>query len=1149
MICRTFTVLILALVPGFQTEATNRPVADRRLRNLSHLTSLRASPGPDKQIRLAGGLKRGAQTNSNSPLDHPFVEGNLVEHTKHANEHAYVQEKGSPNFAYLVVLFLVGLYCHYRANRMHSQLSLGLGKTPWDSWYSQFVSMAAMYPTDLALRSHSILKDSGKLIESKVTFQQLLLAVHSYAFLLSKDLKARGWMPGDSSIVGIAMPRSPEYVAMLLACSKLGVKSLLLPLDCPKQRRQLMLSAARPIVVVTLTSTTSGKLQMPIFQAALEGTVPESEMSGSTFSDPNQGGVVLPSSGSTGEPKLIQRSERSFGHRLAWTWKRMPFLRGERSVQKSHISTTHSLYELFEPLLAGACVDILPDVAAIGISDFWRFVALCEVRRLLLVPSLLSATPLNLLPPSLEEVILMGESPPLKICERLLSHLPGVSLISVYGSTEASSSLAVDVGAAIRNHKRHDDGQSLVLPLGTPMTPEVQVHVLDANRQALKRPGSGTLYISGPNLFDSYLGCPELTNEVLSHTGAFGELYSTQDNVQLCDDGSILFLGRTDDQVKVRGTKVHLHELEEVLASTAGVEGACVLFRKSTSQLVAFVSPEGIDIEACKKHVSSHLPTFMVPSIIEALPSLPMTLSGKVDRQTLALRLPDVQTTTSPANGRQDRRAQHPWNRFGLYAGLKRYNTKEERQLQLQLLLLRLKEILTAATGLEVSDSDTLQRLGIDSLRVVSIVEAFQQEIGKPVPSSLLVGNHTVSQLAAKLQDLQLSPDEDNEQEKNERSINFKALSGLLWLAAIFSLGSHIFKFGPDALQPLVSSDPLHHWHRQLFILIAGMDLTMKMELGGFTRGSSQLVSSFLKLLPVHWAVMLLYVPFYYGQGFICSVGQYSMQFLTEFLLLDRWQLHREHEPLSTAGYISAFLLFVLCYDSIQGFIKAFLKRTRSPLGVLLMLIAMCDILLNVGIVTLGALHKTHYIRNSLEVAHYWPPFQLPIFILGMLTAYAVLLLRLEPTHRYVVACSIDALAILVLADATLMNGIIVDQLAAFRPLLVLLTFGVCTTDCYVSRILAHPRFSNWGAYSYTLFIAHCQVIEFMKWLVCWWNSQGDFGHCPPTLDCPYLSSHSWPGMWLFICVTSISTSVILTKLVHDPCQKLLTAQFAETKK
>jgi len=431
--------------------------------------------------------------------------------------------------------------------------------------------------------------------------------------------------------VGVCLERSIDYVIAVLGVLKANCFVLPLPPSYPRARLNQIIAFVEPAAIITdrtdapcgLTADSALEIATLVQETAQDAPEP---------SEPDQPAFVLSSSGSTGHPKMIVRSHRSFFHRLQWTWSRHPFTADEVCVQKSHMTTTHAIYELFEPLLRGVPTHIVGDEAVRKLDDFWQFIRDKRVTRLLAVPSMLQTSfdTTSVAAPDLKVLVLMGERVSTRLAQRTIEAFGAETrLYSIYGSTEASSVLLCDIRAAYR--PGHE------LPLGEPISPEVQAAVLDEAFEPVPNGTAGMLFIAGPALFTEYYRDPQLTASVIA-TRAGVRWYRTQDEVRRLPAEMLEFIGRVDDTVKVRGFRVDLRDVERTIAMHADVQ-QCVALPTSNdggdSSLVVFITPSSVSPATVLQHARSALPAYMVPSAAVCVDTLPLTPSGKIDRRKL----------------------------------------------------------------------------------------------------------------------------------------------------------------------------------------------------------------------------------------------------------------------------------------------------------------------------------------------------------------------------------------------------------------------------------------------------------------------------------------------------------------------------------
>jgi non-ribosomal peptide synthetase component F len=236
---------------------------------------------------------------------------------------------------------------------------------------------------------------------------------------------------------------------------------------------------------------------------------------------------------------------------------------------------------------------------------------------------------------SQRRVVCSGEALPPKLVNKLTAALPDVEVHNLYGPTEA----AIDVTAWPCRRPEPVDG----VPIGRPIT-NVRAYVLDETGDLAPMGMPGELVLGGHCLARGYASRPDLTTERFPHVAVAGRqerVYRTGDEAWWSPEGHLNFVGRIDTQVKIRGQRVELSELESVLNQHAGIANFVVLLRTdlgATPTLVAYVVPEPdatpSDAEL-RAHLATHLPDHMVPLRYVALPELPATASGKVDRRAL----------------------------------------------------------------------------------------------------------------------------------------------------------------------------------------------------------------------------------------------------------------------------------------------------------------------------------------------------------------------------------------------------------------------------------------------------------------------------------------------------------------------------------
>ncbi|GAA1085249.1 non-ribosomal peptide synthetase [Nocardiopsis metallicus] len=486
---------------------------------------------------------------------------------------------------------------------------------------------------------------------------------HTYAAVLERVtaiaglLRQRGVEPGQ--VVGVAVPRSVDMLASLLAVQRVGGVYLPLDPEFPADRLAYMLADSGAVLVLT-----GGGVEAPAGATTpvldLDGARPGQGAQGahgseSTPTDADSVAYVLYTSGSTGKPKGVVISHRNLANFLTDMGQRFPLSPGERWLAVTTVSFDISALELYLPLLAGATV-VLADKDTV--RDGVALADLLEGGGI----GIMQATPtlwrmlLETKPEVLRDlrVLVGGEALPQALADDLAAHAPQVT--NVYGPTETTI-------WSTTSPVHTDDPVSI----GRPMA-NTRVYVLDADLQPVPAGVPGDLYIAGAGVGLGYHQRFGLTAErfvadpYATPDQQGSRMYRTGDLARWQPDGTLDFLGRADFQVKVRGFRIELGEIETALARLDSVAQAVVTAQEGTDgrhRLVAYLTavqavPEPVDLRAA---LSAQLPGYMIPSAFVPLDSWPLTANGKVDRKAL----PDPSTTASdrPAGRAPATEAEH----------------------------------------------------------------------------------------------------------------------------------------------------------------------------------------------------------------------------------------------------------------------------------------------------------------------------------------------------------------------------------------------------------------------------------------------------------------------------------------------------------
>ncbi|MFE9774066.1 amino acid adenylation domain-containing protein [Streptomyces sp. NPDC005931] len=456
--------------------------------------------------------------------------------------------------------------------------------------------------------------------DTELTYAELDLRAGRLARLLAE----RGAAP--ESCVAVLLPRSENLVVTLLAVLRTGAAYLPVDPGYPAERIQYLLDDARPALVLTEDHPVFDEVPAGEAFAADPGTVL-----------PEHPAYVIYTSGSTGAPKGVVVSHASIVNRLAWMQDRYRLDATDRVLQKTPAGFDVSVWEFFWPLLNGATLVVARPGGHQDPAYLARLMREQRITTAHFVPSMLAvfvAEPAAAELPDLRRLISSGEALPAELAARADATI-AAGLHNLYGPTEA----AVDVTAWAY---RSEPG-AVSVPIGSPVW-NTALYVLDSTLRPVPPGVAGELYIAGAQLARGYLHRPALTAArfVACPFGGFGErMYRTGDVVAWRSDGQLEFLGRGDDQVKVRGFRVEPAEIEAALVRHECVGHAVVVARADASddtRLFAYVVPAGADRPqpaALREFLGGLLPEHLIPASFVVLDELPLTPNGKLDRRAL----------------------------------------------------------------------------------------------------------------------------------------------------------------------------------------------------------------------------------------------------------------------------------------------------------------------------------------------------------------------------------------------------------------------------------------------------------------------------------------------------------------------------------
>jgi amino acid adenylation domain-containing protein/non-ribosomal peptide synthase protein (TIGR01720 family) len=502
-------------------------------------------------------------------------------------------------------------------------------------------SVSALFAEQAAARPDAVAIVSG---HARITYGEL----ERRANRIARRLAALGVRPGDR--VGVSMERSPELIATLLGVLKAGAAYLPLDPSYPARRLAFMLEDAGA-AALAVSEEVPGALAGfpgPVLSLARDAAAIDAEddapVDGALGAEAEA--YVTYTSGSTGTPKGVAIPHRGVVRLARGNAARLAA--DEVFMQIAPVGFDASTFEIWGALLNGAALAVHPPhlpapaelgefIRTHGVTTAWLTTALFN--------QVVDAGPAHL--SSLRRILTGGETASPPLMARALEALPGLEIVHCYGPTENTTFTTTHVVT-------RGEAEAGTIPIGRPIA-NTSAYVLDGRMVPCGIGIPGELFTGGVGVAHGYLRRPALTAErflpdpFAAIPGA--RMYRTGDRARWREGsgGLVLeFLGRLDEQVKVRGFRIEPGEVEAALLAHPGVRAAAVAARDDGRgrQLVAYVTGDAIDAAALRAHLAAALPPYMVPAAFVTLDALPLTANGKLDRA--ALPAPAAET---PADG------------------------------------------------------------------------------------------------------------------------------------------------------------------------------------------------------------------------------------------------------------------------------------------------------------------------------------------------------------------------------------------------------------------------------------------------------------------------------------------------------------------
>lgn len=453
----------------------------------------------------------------------------------------------------------------------------------------------------------------------------------------AQALRSGGVGPGHR--VGVQLPRSIEAVTTLYAVLRAGaIAAPLEPTDPPERTARLAGTCGLNAIVTSChdahpSSQPATALITPAIAAPLPSGLTLRHLSGP---DPSPaGGYLLHTSGSTGRPKGVLLSHQNVGFFVQWAVREFRLRPTDRIGSQSALTFDLSTFDIFGAALAGACLCLLPETAKLFPQEVVGWLAEARITVFYAVPTLYRAllerggiTDADL--PHLRLLAFAGEPFPAPALQRYTEAFPGTAFYNLYGPTETNvctfERLPADWSAAAG------------LAIGRPL-PGIRVALVDEHGRAVA--AEGEIAVAGPLVFQGYLEQGTLrrgTSEVTFPDGTIAEAYRTGDLARSGPDGRLYLRGRRDHQVKRRGYRIELHEIENVAAELPGVHSCAAVWQPGPpgqGRITLYAVTSDPTADMITGQLRAVLPRAAIPDRVELVDELPINERGKVDRAAL----------------------------------------------------------------------------------------------------------------------------------------------------------------------------------------------------------------------------------------------------------------------------------------------------------------------------------------------------------------------------------------------------------------------------------------------------------------------------------------------------------------------------------
>ncbi len=473
----------------------------------------------------------------------------------------------------------------------------------------------------------------------QISFKELQKLSKSVASELIKNTEAGRLRP-----IMVYLPKSIKSIVSFMGSMYAGSPYVPMDYNVPMARFAVTAENLNPAAVITdeegkerlISSGTD--VTILLYDEIVSGEADEEKilqiLNTSTDLDP---AYIMYTSGSTGTPKGVTISHRAVLDYTKWLTDTFDIRKESVIGMQSAFHFDNSVFDMFAALYVGCTTVIIPEVLFMYPEKLFDFMKEEHISIIFWVPTvMISVANSGILEEKkledLKLILFAGEVMPIKQLNQWIAQYPDCSFVNMYGPTEAT-----DIVLYYVVDRKFEPSETL--PIGIPCA-NMKAVILNEKNEQCKKGEQGELCISGSGRAMGYWNAPEITAKAFIqnplNTKYYEKLYRTGDLVYEAEDGNIMFLGRADSQIKLRGNRIELGDIEAAAAAVDAVKNACAMFNAEKEEIILFLeTDENIVQRKFNMELKKYIPAYMVPQKIISMPDFPHTPSGKIDRQKL----------------------------------------------------------------------------------------------------------------------------------------------------------------------------------------------------------------------------------------------------------------------------------------------------------------------------------------------------------------------------------------------------------------------------------------------------------------------------------------------------------------------------------